>query len=71
MAQWCSHCAWAREGTGSQPSQEKTRAKTESKNQISIVFPELNWNCDGHGEEDGIICYAVIDEIGFILPIKN
>ena len=39
MAQWCSHCTWAREGTGPQPSQAKTGAKTQSKNQISIVSP--------------------------------
>jgi len=41
MAQWCSHCTWAREGTGPQPSQARTRAKTQSMKQISIVSPEL------------------------------
>ena len=41
MAQRCSHCAWAREGPGPQPLQAKTRAKTQPKNQISIVSPEL------------------------------
>jgi len=40
-SEWCSHCALAREGTGPQPLQAKTRAKTQSKNQISIVSPEF------------------------------
>ena len=40
-AQWCSRCAWAREGTGPQASEAKTRAKTQSKNQISIMSPEF------------------------------
>ena len=41
MAQWCSGCAWAIAGTEPQASQAKTRAKTQSKNQISIMSPEL------------------------------
>ncbi len=32
MAQWCSHCTWAREVIEPQASKAKTRAKTQLKN---------------------------------------